>query len=623
MILIASEQVWPNLHALLHWSQAAPGLDRIFILHTEDEQRSAQPAQRIHRLLQTAKGRPFRYACLAPLRSIGTRPDDVARAIRSVMSEAEAPAWIIVANGGLKTMSLGLLEAMRSPEVSVVYSEIGRGWQRVSCSPDLAVTSAPLNVPAEEMDRFPLVALVEAQHAGAPQSVRLVPKRPDPLDVVGIARRCMTPMAWDWRAGFGERGRTGPLFERWMGALLLALGVDNVIAQLDVKTDAGRQTAESDLLAIHKGRFFYVELKLIDEETEGREPLVDVLHKATGNCRTFAGAGGIPVVVLPNWQLSDEDLALCSLSVPRVQMLHAAQSGRLISWLAATLGVDRVAPELLDLENEILAWMAAAGVTRAFAPEPGTVSAARTEPGSPFVHVDPLAKWMREQARQNWSLLVLDHEVVFVVESPRGVTCPKGFKKRPGTWLARQSIAGPQTLRRLKLAFAKLRGRQASVSELLAAWNPGAHREATRESLAPGPGTDQPRSPDTHPVRDAFPPAEAVAADCLSGSGWRVERCLHAYELVVEVKLGGQFNDLPVVASVQRIAEGPGGRAVRRIRLADGVTLPAAFAKLAGKPYSYRSFRVALEAAAVEPGTTLFDGASGAGTTHHPAAKGR
>ena len=46
MILLASEQLWPNIHGLLHWHECETGLTDLFIYHISDEQRSRQPAQR-------------------------------------------------------------------------------------------------------------------------------------------------------------------------------------------------------------------------------------------------------------------------------------------------------------------------------------------------------------------------------------------------------------------------------------------------------------------------------------------------------------------------------------------------------------------------------------------------
>ena len=43
MILLASEQLWPNIHGLVHWHKT--GLTDLFIYHTSDEERSRQPAQ--------------------------------------------------------------------------------------------------------------------------------------------------------------------------------------------------------------------------------------------------------------------------------------------------------------------------------------------------------------------------------------------------------------------------------------------------------------------------------------------------------------------------------------------------------------------------------------------------
>jgi hypothetical protein len=176
LILIASEQLWPNLHGLLHWSHEGDGLDGIHILHTDNEKASALPARRLHALLQQAKGTAFRYRDLAPMRLVGTQPQDVSAVVAELIASAPDSQWVVVANGGLKTMTLGLLKAMGNPRVSVVYSEIGAGWQRVSFEVGRALTQPLPGIGAADMDLLPVNSLVEAQHVSDPSGIQLEPR---------------------------------------------------------------------------------------------------------------------------------------------------------------------------------------------------------------------------------------------------------------------------------------------------------------------------------------------------------------------------------------------------------------------------------------------------------------
>ena len=44
LVLLASEQLWPNIHSIEHW---AKGLRRVLIYHTPDQFKSAEPARKL------------------------------------------------------------------------------------------------------------------------------------------------------------------------------------------------------------------------------------------------------------------------------------------------------------------------------------------------------------------------------------------------------------------------------------------------------------------------------------------------------------------------------------------------------------------------------------------------
>ena len=206
LILVASEQLWPNLHGLLHWSHEGDGLDVIHILHTDNEKASALPVRRLHALLQQAKGTAFRYRDLAPMRLVGTQPQDVSAVVAELISNVPDSQWVVVANGGLKTRTLGLLKAMGNPRVSVVYSEIGAGWQRVAFEAGNVLTQPLPGIGAADMDLLPVHSLVEAQHVSDPGGIQLDISQVAALYVAGIARDCMTnETGWNWQRGFKNR----------------------------------------------------------------------------------------------------------------------------------------------------------------------------------------------------------------------------------------------------------------------------------------------------------------------------------------------------------------------------------------------------------------------------------
>lgn len=51
MIVIASEQIWPNLLGFLHWHKKLGGINHLFVYATESELKSLGPARRLKDLI--------------------------------------------------------------------------------------------------------------------------------------------------------------------------------------------------------------------------------------------------------------------------------------------------------------------------------------------------------------------------------------------------------------------------------------------------------------------------------------------------------------------------------------------------------------------------------------------
>lgn len=555
LILFASEQVWPNLHALVHWSTAGEGLGNVSILHTDAPQ-SREPAERLQAVLTKAKSAPFRFEGLE-LIPVDTTPAAVASAVREVRRHAPDTPWVVVANGGLKTMTLGLLEAMADEaNVQVVYRELGAAWQRVVLRNGQIETIPLADIVPDEMDRLPVVSLITAQHTGEPGKLELTRQEVQLLDVCGVARACMAAgidgVGWDWRGGFAASGldpgsRLGPLFERWCGALLRQLGVKNLVGGLEVRVEAkSSAAAESDLLAIHGGRFYYIELKLVDELHEGPNGLVKILRTVTELARSFAGSNAVPILILPNWRLSPEQWLLCDLFFPRPQILDASNSATLISWLAKTLGITDLPPDLTALEAEIGHWMREHGITRAFGSESRAIrdfDAGSTPQAKPAV-VGQLAGFTRAyrwERQQNW-MLVADIDAVWLeIESEGRTPAPPGFRAHGKTlWKASAPLRADRLLKALKERFRGFVNRRVPVAELVAAWKAAIDSRATgtapairkTPSSVGSPGNRQPagvqqpsKSAAATSARPSSPRLSPPPESALpSGPGWKLLR---------------------------------------------------------------------------------------------------
>lgn len=473
MILIASEQLWPNLHALIHWSREGQGLNAIHILHTSNEIASGLPARRLHALLQSAQGRAFHFQSLHPLQSVGTQPQEVALAVGAILEEHSQSDWIVVANGGLKTMTLGLLAAMASPKVIVAYSEMGAGWQRVVYQDRSVMTTPMRDVGAADMDFLPVEALVEAQHVADPSGIRLEIQKVQQLDTIAIARACMTSGGWDWSDGFKVCGQkvtgSGPLFERWCGSLLLDLGITNIVSGLKVRGDGTQDASESDLLCIYKGRFHYLELKLREESDEQGGTIGEIARKASSNCKTFGGASGTPHLILPNRSLHDHERNLLPLFHPKPMVLDARDSGCFISRLAELLSIPQVPRSLLDLENDICAWMEHHHLTRAFGREHKHLRSRSTITDPLFANVETFATSVRFERQQNWVLLMHDESITLVVEPTADQPLPAGWVKNGQHW----KISKPRSsdlVKTLRSVFTEFINKTVDPATLVRAW---------------------------------------------------------------------------------------------------------------------------------------------------------
>ena len=111
MIFLASEQLWPNIHALIHWRH---DLRRLCIYHTADERRSARPAHQLAALCRRLYPTVEVHLPEAPR---GWLPDDVRRQIADWRRRWPGQRWLVNASGGNKLMYTGVLGQVGSPDV--------------------------------------------------------------------------------------------------------------------------------------------------------------------------------------------------------------------------------------------------------------------------------------------------------------------------------------------------------------------------------------------------------------------------------------------------------------------------------------------------------------------------
>jgi len=121
MVLLASEQLWPNIQSLVHWRDQ---LKCVCIYYTDDQRRSKQPALRLKEFCE----KYIRDATIVmPHSPLGMQPADVTKQLGNWIQHFDGLKWILNATGGTKLMTAGVLRLTGEPGVTVVYKELTSG----------------------------------------------------------------------------------------------------------------------------------------------------------------------------------------------------------------------------------------------------------------------------------------------------------------------------------------------------------------------------------------------------------------------------------------------------------------------------------------------------------------
>ncbi|GEM_PF-1637421 len=157
MVVLASEQLWPNIHGLVHWHQFEGGLSDLCIYHTEDESRSARLAARLKQLCESLY--PGQISVHLH-QSVGTpTPQSFRQQFAAWRKKLPGRHWIINATGGLKPMSAGAFECARFPDTQVVYRELSGEWFTIRLSEE-GFVAEPYSIsafPPPKPMRFPFL----------------------------------------------------------------------------------------------------------------------------------------------------------------------------------------------------------------------------------------------------------------------------------------------------------------------------------------------------------------------------------------------------------------------------------------------------------------------------------
>src|SRR5581483_12448160 len=151
LVLLASEQLWPNLHSIEHWT---PELRRVLLYHTPDR-RSAEPAQRLVRFCRERCGWDEERDKDRVLPNKGpATAEGVIERFNAWRKEFSDGPWVVNATGGTKLMFDGAASFRGRDGVLVVYRELSPGspWFKLGHEQDGTPTASHIEISADETD---------------------------------------------------------------------------------------------------------------------------------------------------------------------------------------------------------------------------------------------------------------------------------------------------------------------------------------------------------------------------------------------------------------------------------------------------------------------------------------
>jgi hypothetical protein len=312
LVILSSQQIWPNLQAILHYREQEAGLERLFIYHTADKEHSLGQAVAIEAFAKKYLGLPVTRFCG------GIVPSDLGRILARWKSEYHFDRWIVNATGGIKLMTFGLFDVVDHPDTDVIYREMTTSkWYVVRRGMDNRIAATEMAVDEHLANDIPAVDVLRMQNPVASQhQLELVEAAR--LPIIRIVELGLET-GWDWRGIFQRinqpcEEQPGILYEKFVAAVLLELGVKRVVLNATRKA-GGVSLEELDVLAHHNGRVIFLDCKLRthEEEKAGKIPsLASQIKEADENRRRYGGLHAQGVLIRPNRPFTEVERGFAS-----------------------------------------------------------------------------------------------------------------------------------------------------------------------------------------------------------------------------------------------------------------------------------------------------------------------
>ncbi len=300
-ILIASEQLWPNLLGLAALEKRDDGWVALHILHTESEDYSKKPAKALAGLAKQIFDAPVE------LHLTGAHSEEVTKSIHQLLqTQPPDTQWTINATGGTKLMFAGVIPWVSKENIEVFYREIQGDWFRLlTSSIDQIQTTRceKWNIDEPISVNLSVEKLVTTPNIH-PEDTRW---KSNPVTAIENLHKIVKQgieYQWDWNKLQNEfpvlanpqSKNSGFVFEKFFGGLLKLCGANNIIANLESK-QGSQVSQEFDAIVSTGEQIIVFDLKLQKEDTN----TIDQLSRLSSDRRKLGGLNAKAIAVRPTW----------------------------------------------------------------------------------------------------------------------------------------------------------------------------------------------------------------------------------------------------------------------------------------------------------------------------------
>jgi len=355
LVVLASEQLWPNLESVCLYRES---LRRLIILHTRDPHRSERPAAALTEVARTV------FNVESEKVPIGTQPSDVTAAVAHILQRFQDGPERVVLNAtcGTKLMTAGILRWVDAPGTATIYREIEGHWYQLRRDRDgRSIVTQRLDTEKNPTDLLDIRILL--QSVWGPTDARVsATDLPDlPVDRIAAALAENARLGKEaWESAFDREAPEyllrrerpsdpGGLFEAFVAGCVRKLGVTNGVMNAVLVRSDGLYLQELDVVANAGGRVVVFDCKTGHPEGELR-----LVREAAQIREQVGGLAGECVILRPDKHASPQLLPLWEAL--GVRFVSRDGMGHLCRILADCLRIPELPTVAIETDAHLARW---------------------------------------------------------------------------------------------------------------------------------------------------------------------------------------------------------------------------------------------------------------------------